>query len=379
MTQITVNNGFSFSHGQLDLSSLFTADLAEHMSTTLLFTASSAYQFRLNGTGFTYDAGNHPTDGVMTGLDGIRNGQLAFTITGASLDLGDLRGIDQTALKSAARVQLLSGDDQLIGADGQDYFVGHTGHDVIMGGGFSDILDGGDGNDHIYGQSPNGGADGDDTIMGGAGSDYINGNAGNDYITDSSGSDRIFGGAGDDVIFSFAGNDTVNGNLGDDSILGGDGNDLLRGGQGNDTIEGGTGNDIVMGDLGNDELSGGGGSDLLTGGGGADIFIFGIPANAQSDPALLDIVTDFTDGEDHIRLSFRPEAIVTGSAASFGDGFRLAQQLMIGHEGVKEVAAIQIGTDTYLFYSAHGADDVTDTAGILLGTQASSVGTDDFI
>lgn len=379
MTQITVNNGFSFSHAQLDLSGLFTTDLAEHSATAILLTTGSTNQLRLGGTGFTYDAANHPTDGVVTGLEGLRNGQLAFTLTGADLDLGDLRTVEQSALKSAARLQLLAGDDQLLGADGFDYFFGSTGHDVIMGGGASDTIDGGDGNDHIYGQSPNGGPDGDDTIYGGAGNDYINGNAGDDYILDSSGSDRIFGGAGDDAIYAFDGNDTVNGNLGNDSIYGGAGNDSLRGGQGDDEIFGEAGRDILIGDLGNDKLSGSAGS-VFTGGGGADVFSYGGGGitGRIDDASLLSVVTDFTNGEDHFSIGFTPLAVLTGTASSLQEAYDVAQLLMIANETVKEVVAVQVGADTYLIHSLSGLRDLPEVAAIVQNTQASLIDVGDF-
>ena len=67
-------------------------------------------------------------------------------------------------------------------------------------------------------------------------------------------------------------------------------NDILLGGPGDDQISGGAGDDI---------LRDGPGSDVLTGGPGADLFIL------TSDGAL-DIITDFTLGEDRLDLSLWP-------------------------------------------------------------------------
>lgn len=385
MAQITVDEGFSFNVSRFDLSGLFTSALSNTSGTTLQLDASTSYRFRIDGVGFTYDGAPHPTGGLIQSIQAFVDGQPAYTLTGLATDMRDLLALDPThmadpvQLRSMIRAKLLSGDDQMTGAGGQDIFIGGAGHDVIMGKGGGDTLAGGLGNDHLYGQSPDGGTDANDFIDGEDGNDYIQGNGGPDELEGGAGSDRIFGGSGDDDIFANVGNDTVNGNLGNDSINGWADNDLLRGGQGNDTIDGGSGNDVLMGDLGSDILDGGAGIDLLTGGLGADTFIFGNPATGQSDPSLLDAVTDFTDGEDHLRLSFKPDAVLIDVAASFQDAFARAQQLMVRHETAKEVVAIQVGTDTYLFHSARGTSDVPDMASILLDTRASSIDIGDFL
>ena len=56
------------------------------------------------------------------------------------------------------------------------------------------------------------------------------------------------------------------------------------------------GNDTLIGAGGDDILVGGGGNDTLTGKGGNDIFVF-------SGNSGHDIITDFTKGQDKIRLS----------------------------------------------------------------------------
>jgi Ca2+-binding RTX toxin-like protein len=67
----------------------------------------------------------------------------------------------------------------------------------------------------------------------------------------------------------------------------------LSGGDGNDRLYGGEGNDTLLGGAGNDWLSGGEGNDLLTGGTGGDDFVF----NGGQD-----IISDFTNGQDRIRI-----------------------------------------------------------------------------
>ncbi len=93
-----------------------------------------------------------------------------------------------------------------------------------------------------------------------------------------------------------------------DVLSGLDGNDRLAGGHGADTLLGGTGQDRLLGGAGADQLDGGAGNDLLTGGKGGDSFIF----TGQSGD---DVITDFTDGQDMIRLdgTHRLEQVTQGT------------------------------------------------------------------
>nr|WP_047168727.1 family 16 glycosylhydrolase [Sphingomonas sp. Y57] len=250
---------------------------------------------------------------------------------------------------------------------GDDVLTGTAGHDNIQGGAGADTIFGGTGNDHLYGQSPNGGPDGADRIDGGDGSDYLQGNAGADTLDGGNGSDRINGGADDDSIRGGEGNDSINGNLGNDRVGGGIGNDYLRGGQGNDTLDGGDGNDILSGDLG---------VDLLTGGAGVDHFVF---AGCASTLAAPDRITDFQDGVDLLSIGFRPTAVMTGAAqASLSAAAAEAQHLFDAHPGLGEVAAVQVGADTYIFYSGSGGATV-DSAVDLGTVDPVSIGTADFV
>lgn len=294
------------------------------------------------------------------------------------------------------------GDDSLFGGSGNDTLVGGAGADTICGNQGSNMVDGGDGNDwiygasnllvesgsdtisagagndHVWGGSPDEirafghlgmymvtvGPDSGDLIDGGDGSDYLNGNAGADTIHGGTGTDRIYGGDGDDVLFGEVGSDHINGNKGNDTIDGGSGGDQLLGGQGDDKIYGGGDEDALSGDMGSDTLYGGLGLDALTGGDGADVFAFapygplGLSEASYTtvgpDAGLTDVVTDFQDGVDHFSLGFAVAAILTGSAQDFVAAATTARQLMTAHAGDREVAAIQVGSDSYLFFAADG-------------------------
>jgi len=259
-------------------------------------------------------------------------------------------------------------DDRLFGGDGNDQVSGGAGHDILVGGSGGDTIDGGDGNDHLYGQSATGGPDGADSISGGAGSDYLQGNAGNDTLDGGDGSDRINGGADSDSIVGGLGNDSVNGNLGADTISGGDGNDYLRGGQGDDLISGGNGNDQISGDKGVDTVSGGAGADLFSFEGGT----------ATISGSSADVVQDYLHGTDHILLGFAPAAVLNGSASSFATAETAAQTLFDGHAGDHEVAAIQVGSDTFLFFAADAGGTV-DSAVQLQSVSAPQIDMSDFL
>lgn len=332
-------------------------DITEQRSTAYAFSFGGV-SLRLTGAGLRYLDGV-PTSGAITGVVLSFQGA-SVTVTDLSIDVAD-----------TVR-RLLAGDASALGPDlfygGNDFLEGSalgdvirdlTGHNVIKGGDGGDTLIGGSGNDHIYGQSANGGPDGADSIDAGAGSDYVQGNAGSDTIDGGDGSDRIQGGADGDRLLGSAGNDTINGNRGQDSIFGGAGNDSLRGGQDNDAIDGGDGDDMLSGDLG---------ADTLTGGAGSDIFVFTPTSSAIG--TQIDTIADYAAGTDHLALGFAPQALLTGSAASADAARIAAQTLFDDHAGNGEVAAIAVGSATYVFWGGSGGgtiDSVVSIAGHVPG------------
>jgi Ca2+-binding RTX toxin-like protein len=134
-----------------------------------------------------------------------------------------------------------------------------------------------DGNDFSYVDA----LSGDDTLTGDV---VLTGNAGIDTFLGNNGKDTLSGGAGDDKLF---------GNENDDKLIGGNGKDVL---------DGGNNDDILQGDAG---------ADTLTGGGGKDTFVY--LAAGDSTISAMDVLTDFTHGDDKIDVSAFG---FTGSAAS---------------------------------------------------------------
>jgi len=104
---------------------------------------------------------------------------------------------------------------------------------------------------------------------------------------------------------AFSSGVNLTGNSNANIIYGGSGSDIIYGGKGKDTIYSGTGDDFIFGEIGNDKLfgdggndtlAGGAGNDTLTGGDGADVFFY-------SSGDGNDIITDYTAGEDFIKIA----------------------------------------------------------------------------
>jgi hypothetical protein len=81
--------------------------------------------------------------------------------------------------------------------------------------------------------------------------------------------------------------------------LGNAGADYLQGERGNDVIYGGEDNDTLIGQEGDDFLAGGAGVDSLIGSDGSDAFVLNV-ADAVTNPALADMIADFSDEEEDV-------------------------------------------------------------------------------
>jgi len=270
--------------------------------------------------------------------------------------------------------------DTLVGGSAGDKITGNDDGDILQGGGSNDTIQGGAGNDHIYGNlfsSTQGATDGADVIDTGAGSNYVNGNGGNDTITASSGSNRLFGGQGNDTIHVTGhGINHLNGNLGDDILIVDGGTNEIHGGQGNDTIQPTAGSNASFGDLGNDVIWVGAGLDTMSGGPGNDLFVLSGPTNTNA--AAWDEIVDFTHGTDKLHMDAGAGLpTVLHAANGFSDeasAAAYAQGLFGGATG--EAAALQVGNDTYLFYTIGSG---TDAVVKLDGITASQIDQSDFV
>ena len=226
------------------------------------------------------------------------------------------------------------------GNEERNRLIGHGGDDTIWGGGGPDRIEGRADNDWLYGE------DGTDVILGGDGSDMLDGGTGSDTLYGENGNDTLFGGTDviTDVLYGGNGNDWLDGGPGYDLMYGGPGNDIYiasqqveaifenpgegwdiviaLGGSGfvlPDNVEElvllgpltGTGNALsnritgsanaerLLGKDGNDTITGGGGNDTMWGEAGRDTFVFG-PGSG------VDVIRDFTPGEDRILLQGLP-------------------------------------------------------------------------
>jgi len=211
------------------------------------------------------------------------------------------------------------GDDHIYGGTGSDHLKGDGGDDVIHGGGDNDLINGGRGDDILYGDGGDDvfvhtGVDGWDRYDGGTGTDAINIGSLGGYasygivkIKSMDSVEQIANTSGQDVdiwvdgSIDFSGTTLTNirdikGQSANDTIIASQQGNDVYGGAGNDIIDGMGGNDILRGDDGDDVLIGNVGSDQLYGGAGADQFIF------IQDQGL-DVVKDFTDGEDLLVFS----------------------------------------------------------------------------
>ncbi|ATE65912.1 calcium-binding protein [Rhizorhabdus dicambivorans] len=369
MAQVSGGTVAAIRMDQIDVSDLIQGDPIENSSITLSFDKGHGNILTLRGVSFTYDDFDRLDGGQLFLLDLSAGGETLLNVTGLTTLASRFTKLAREDNDAGALGVAFGGDDMMQGTGFDDFLNGFGGHDNLYGGAGADTLQGGAGNDHIYGRSAEGGVDGDDRILGEDGNDYLQGNAGNDTLDGGAGVDRIQGGQGNDSASGGAGNDSINGNLGNDTLDGGDGNDLLRGGQGNDSLSGGIGNDTLSGDLGVDTLRGGSGADRF-------VFTSGTALFAGAGP---DVVSDFANGSDKFDLGFRVAAVLSagrqGSVASAAD---TAQTLLDNRAGLGEVAALTIGSDTYLFYSSTGGATV-DSAVRVIATNATSIDLNDFV
>ncbi|WP_041527069.1 calcium-binding protein [Paracoccus aminophilus] len=302
-------------------------------------------------------------DGLFVGRGGTGNDTLIGH--GEGLDLGGDEGNDLLILHPDGAPQhpwprdaVLrggAGDDTLRAEGNGGYLLGGDGDDVIHLSGQHYDVDGGAGADRIvlHGVTDSmihldrddrlfGRGDDDDgnTFHLGTGMDF-RGNAGADRLYVDPGT-RADGGAGNDYLrTNLYRTDSEEGS----TLLGGAGNDTLIGnfsvadvamtaqdrfewhiGSTNDRLDGGDGNDLIRFDL----------ADTVTGGAGADTLDGFVQAGHTS------IVTDFTAGEDWLRINCRPEDLGATTGPGTND---LAHLGIVEQDGTTE---IRLGGETVL-------------------------------
>ncbi|QEU10147.1 M10 family metallopeptidase [Paracoccus yeei] len=265
--------------------------------------------------------------------------EIAFTI----VDTGGVDTLDLSGDSTNQVVTLVSG--------GISHAYGLRGNISIMAGTVIENLAAGSGNDMLTGNAANNriwagagndrlwGALGDDWLSGGAGRDTLNGGAGNDtYVAE--GQDAILeaAGGGRDTVNSLSVSYVLGANLENLALTGaaardGTGNglanvltgnnlaNLLRGGGGADTLRGGNGADRLAGEQGADHLFGGAGNDILSGGSGADLLSGGAGADTFFFNHGADVILDFQDNLDTIRVD---DALWGGAARSVAQVLRMA-------------------------------------------------------
>ena len=307
-----------------------------------------------------------------------------------------------TGNAGANKLFALAGNDTLDGGAGDDRLVGGTGDDTYYVDSYNDhiIENVGEGTDRVYSSANyklsanietlrlTGSADLygygnelDNVLTGNGATNKLFGMDGNDQIDGKGGADRMFGGTGDDRYYVDNYSDRTIENAGDgtDAVFasvdyklaaniekltltgtadlwayGNDGDNVLTGNSGANKLYGMTGNDRLDGGAGNDWLEGGAGQDGLTGGTGADQFVFRDGDFAGANAANADRITDFTHGEDHIRLNFvdADSSIDGDQAFAF-----LGSAAFDNHAG--ELRYEQISGNTYVEGDTNG-DGVAD-------------------
>ena len=265
--------------------------------------------------------------------------EIAFTI----VDTGGVDTLDLSGDSTNQVVTLVSG--------GISHAYGLRGNISIMAGTVIENLAAGSGNDMLTGNAANNriwagagndrlwGALGDDWLSGGAGRDTLNGGAGNDtYVAEAQDAILEVAGGGRDTVSSLSVSYVLGANLENLVLTGaaardGTGNglanvltgnnlaNLLRGGGGADTLRGGNGADRLAGEQGADHLFGGAGNDILSGGSGADLLSGGAGADTFFFDHGADVILDFQDNLDTIRVD---DALWGGAARSVAQVLRMA-------------------------------------------------------
>jgi len=75
-----------------------------------------------------------------------------------------------------------------------------------------------------------------------------------------------------------------------------------------------------------------------------------------------DEITDFLHGADKFQFDFHPAALLQGTASTVSAALTSATQLLQAHAGQADVAAVTVGTETYMFWDSTGHGGAIDSA-----------------
>ncbi|MDB9465793.1 calcium-binding protein, partial [Dolichospermum circinale] len=274
-----------------------------------------------------------------------------LTLTGNTAINGTGNGLDNTITGN-------SGDNTLDGGTGNDTLIGGAGNDTLLGDTGNDTLNGGSGNDSLVGGT------GNDTYL-----FSITSSLGTDTITEA-----VVG--GQDTIDFTGTTAAIRLNLGItttqtlvangskltltvantiENVIAGAGADRIIGNDLDNRLVGGLGNDALTSGVGNDTLIGGAGNDILTGGLGNDVFSFTGNAAFTSATQGLDIIQDFTSGNDQISLS---KSVFASLTSIVGQGFSVANEFAVVEDddlvGTSNGLIVYSQSSGSLFYNQNG-------------------------
>ena len=272
------------------------------------------------GSGEDFEAGTGPFELTVRASDGNLTTDTTVTVSVT----------DEEELAAAQQIVGTEGDDMLVGGEDDESMTGGGGDDVFVfhpNNGNDTITDFRDGPDRIdlsafstiSGMSDlTVTQDGDDAVIDltahGGGTIRLEGKSVDHVYERNFLFKAIEGDEGGNTLWGDGSDNTIHGRGGDDWIAGLEGDDTLYGDEGDDVLRGSGGNDELFGGSGNDSIWGMGGNDTLHGGAGSDEFVFQasgrflLPGLSQPNPGN-DVISDFTDGEDHIRLAYFPDSL----------------------------------------------------------------------
>ena len=181
----------AFTNFGLNMERLDFSFLLENSFHTRTDTVLEGLDHRFTGTGITYNSESVPNGGGFTSYAKWQYGNQEWSLAGVSIAVRALVEVAKTPRiydERALMELVLSGDDEITGANMNDVLFGSYGKDQISGGLGRDTIDGG------YG---------DDTLFGGRGGDKLYGGEGADTFAFKK-SDSLKASSLHDIIYDFS-------------------------------------------------------------------------------------------------------------------------------------------------------------------------------